>query len=165
MRVIWAICPIVSLDNDLAAARYRPIILGSTDLLSITHKQRNDHFNTNLKLYTTSLFRITHGIETCLSLATTLSLSRLNGLTHWGSEVPTCMRHWTRPSIVQVMAWSGGLMHVRYQAITWTNADLLLIEIQSFSLMKTYLNRSSAKYVNIWFRHSMLISACYCPVA
>ena len=76
----------------------------------------------------------------------------LDGLTHWGRATHTCV------SKLTIIGSDNGLSPGRHQAITWTNAGILLIGslgtkfsenligIQTFSFKKMHLKISSAKW-------------------
>ena len=76
-------------------------------------------------------------------------------LTHWGRVTQICVGNLT------IIGSDNGLSPGRHQAITWTNAGLLLIRpwgtnfseiligIQTFSFKKMHLKMSSAKWRNI----------------
>ena len=58
--------------------------------------------------------------------------------THWGWVTHICVGNLT------IIGSDNGLSPGRRQAIIWTNAAILLIEIQTFSFMKIHLEISSA---------------------
>ena len=87
-----------------------------------------------------------------VNLLTTISSLGLNELTHWGRETHICV------SKLTIIGSDNGLSPGRHQAITWTNARILLIgpwwtnfseiliEIHTFSFKKMHLKMSSAKW-------------------
>ena len=100
------------------------------------------------------------------SIASSLYFNR--GLTHWGRVTQICVSNLTTIGSV------NGLSPGRRQAITWTNAGILLIgplgtnfseiliEIPTFSFTKMRLKVSSAKWRPFCLGLNVLISLNHC---